>query len=118
MFYHANRIRIARPFKPIRQQFPHISQVTVRFNSAISDRLRLDVLCKFMFFYFTILSDFNDKQTKPVTWITLTSSNIPSWHLASHPSQLSLAIPPWVGTITNGGDDAHPREEMSCSATQ
>jgi len=31
----------------------------------------------------------------------------PSWYVTSHPGQLSLAIPPWVGTMSTGRKQAH-----------
>jgi len=30
----------------------------------------------------------------------------PSWYVASHPGQLSLAIPPWVGAVSTSESDA------------
>jgi len=38
----------------------------------------------------------------------------PSWYVASHPGQLSLAIPPWVGAMsTSESWDVNTRDALA-----
>jgi len=40
----------------------------------------------------------------------------PSWYVSSHPGQLSLAIPPWVGAMSTNeswGVNSTPRDALA-----
>jgi len=36
-------------------------------------------------------------------WVTVVRAGKPSWYVTSQPGQLSLAIPPWIGTVSTSG---------------
>jgi len=40
-------------------------------------------------------------------WVTVFKTGKPSLYVTSHPGQLSLAIPPWVGKMSTGDDYSH-----------
>ena len=54
------------------------------------------------------INEVNQRQAQLVLgWVTVCKTGKPSWYVTSHPGQLSLAIPPWVGKMSTGDNYGH-----------
>ena len=54
------------------------------------------------------INEVNQRRARLVLgWATVFKTGKPSLYATSHPGQLSLAIPPWVGKTSTGDDYSH-----------